>query len=154
MKIYLASDHGGFYLKEQIKKWLAQNHYRFEDLGNTVLDPEDDYPDFALAVAVKVAKEADTTGILFCRSGAGMAFAANKVKGIRAVVPFDNKSVVHARMHNNANILCLSGDWFNFEKCTELISLWLSTLFNNEERHVRRINKITNYEITINNNVI
>ena len=153
MKVFLGSDHGGFQLKEQVKEWFGGQGFDFEDLGNTVLDQEDDYPDFAFKVAEKVAGESDSFGILFCRSAAGMVIAANKIKGIRAVTGFDIQSAKHAREHNNANILALSGDWMDLEKAKAIVKVFLETKFTGEERHARRIKKITDYEKTNNKNV-
>jgi len=121
--IYLGSDHGGFDLKEKIKKWLTQWGYTFEDLGNNIYDQEDDYPEFAFTVARKVSGDEEkglryplewkqrSKGILLCRSAAGMLIAANKIKGARATTAFDTRSARHSRLHNDANILALSGDW-------------------------------------------
>jgi ribose 5-phosphate isomerase B len=155
--IYLGCDHGGFELKEKIKKWLTSLGYQWEDLGNKVFDKEDDYSLYALMVGQKVSLEqAKLTknihwekrpkGILVCRSSAGMAIAANKVCGIRAVTAFDVKSAMHARAHNNANVLALSGDWLTEKSAQDIIKTWLTTEASNEERHVRRIKMIQEYE--------
>lgn len=146
MKIYLGADHGGFELKEKIKERLAQWGYTFEDLGNTVFDPSDDYPDFAFKVAKAVAKNPDSRGILTCRSAAGMVIAANKVKGARAAAAFNSTAAKHSREHNDANILALSGDWTDEKQAKELLKVWLETPFSGEERHIRRIKKIEEYE--------
>lgn len=143
--IYLGSDHGGFDLKEKIKKWLTQEKYEWEDLGNKVYDPEDDYPQFAFAVAQKVAKER-SKGILCCRSAAGMVIAANKVKGARAVTAFNAESAKHSREHNDANILALSGDWLDDYQAKAILEVWLNTEFSGEERHARRIKQIEENE--------
>lgn len=160
--IYLGADHGGFELKEKIKEWLTQNHYSFEDLGNTAFDPGDDYPEIAFKVAEKVAGEGkksgsrqqaagnsfkdEQKGILLCRSAAGMVIAANKVKGIRAVSAFDKESAEHSRKHNNSNILALSGDRLNDSEACAILKVWLETEFSNLERHVRRLRVIGEYE--------
>ncbi len=160
--IYLGADHGGFELKEKIKEWLTQNHYRFEDLGNVTLDPGDDYPEIAFKVAEKVAGEEKRLGnrqqatgnswkdgqkgVLLCRSAAGMVIAANKVKGIRAVAAFDKESAEHSRKHNNSNILALSGDRLSDLNVFAILKVWLETEFSNHERHVRRLKEIEKYE--------
>lgn len=146
MKIYLGADHGGFELKEKIKQWLTHWHYQYEDLGNTVFDKDDDYPQFAFKVAEKVAKEPQALGILLCRSAAGMVIAANKVKGARAVAVFDLKSAIHSKEHNNANILGLSGDWLSEDQASQILKAWLKTPFSQDERHQRRIRQIDNYK--------
>ena len=143
--IYLGSDHGGFDFKEDLKKFLTKKEYVFEDLGNLVYDKDDDYPDYAFKVAKKVATKKSSKGILLCRSSAGMVIAANKVKGIRAVSVFDLKSAKHCRLHNDANIIALSGDWLNKQKMFKIIETFLKTEFSKEKRHVRRLSKINNY---------
>ncbi len=144
-KIYIGADHAGFELKEKLKRWLTLHQIRFEDLGNKVFDPNDDYPDFAALVAKRVVKEG-SYGILVCGSAQGMCIAANKFKGVRAVVPFSLKEVRLAREHNDANIICISG-WFHMHRySTKLLERFLTTLFSREERHVRRLNKIKRLE--------
>src|SRR5579859_2723492 len=149
MKIYLGADHGGFELKEKVKTWLSEKGYEFEDYGPFSYDEKDDYPDFAFPVAEKVAEDSsgESLGILACRSSAGVVIAANKVKGIRAAGPRDLVSTKHAREHNNINILGLSGDWVKSDaEAKEMVFAFLETPFSNDERHVRRLAKITAYE--------
>ena len=142
--IFLGTDHGGFELKEKVKKWLEEWKEEYSDLGNKEYDKEDDYPDYALAVSRQVAKGGK--GILFCRSAAGMVIAANKIAGVRAISAFDEESAQHSREHNDANVLVLSGDWLDDEKAEKIIQTWLNTEFTQEERHVRRLNKIKEIE--------
>lgn len=144
-KIILGADHGGYKLKEEIKKFLSKNGYDFEDVGNKVYDVDDDYVDYAEKVARRVSKE-NAFGILLCRSAAGMVMAANKIKGVRAVTAFDVKGAVHSRQHNDANVLALSGDWMTLKKATSILKAWLSTAFSNEERHKRRVEKMKRLE--------
>lgn len=144
--IYLGSDHGGFKFKEDLRIFLTKKGYEFKDLGNKEYDKDDDYPDFAFKVSKKVSESTNNKGILLCRSSAGMVIAANKVKGIRAVSVFDIKSAKHSRLHNNANIIALSGDWLNKTKMFRIIEAFLKTEFSNEDRHVRRLEKIKKYE--------
>jgi len=144
-KIYIAADHAGFELKEKLKTWLDHHQIEHEDLGNKVLDPNDDYPDFAAKLARKVVKEG-TSGILVCGSGIGMSIAANKVKGARAADPISFKEARLAREHNDANIICLSG-WFNrYHYSTKLLKRFLNTPFTKDARHVRRLAKIKKIE--------
>jgi len=147
MTIYLGTDHGGYQLKEIIKTWLQEQGYRVEDCGATELSPSDDYPDFAFKVAEKVVQDLDSVGILFCRSGGGMIMAANKVRRIRAIEVFDEKSAVHAKTNNNANIIAIGADWFDAEAAKKIINVFLKTEFKNETRHLRRIKKIQDYEL-------
>lgn len=144
-KIILGADHGGYYLKEEIKKFLKKEGYDFEDVGNARYDSEDDYVDYAVKVARKVAGK-NALGVLLCRSAAGMVIAANKIKGSRAVAAFGIKSAVHSREHNDANIIALSGTWLTTKKATEILSAWLSAEFTREERHIRRVEKIKRLE--------
>lgn len=143
--IYLGADHAGFVLKEKIKKWFTKKKIPFVDLGDKRLNPKDDYPDYAAKVAKAVAK-GKTLGILFCGSAQGICIAANKIKGIRAVAPFDPNEAVLSRKHEDANIICLSGWFFTLMKAKKMIELFLNTPFSGEARHVRRINKIKKLE--------
>ena len=148
MKIYLAADHGGYELKEAIKKWLQENHYEFEDCGAFTYDPEDDYPDFVFPAVEKVTQ--DKTGqdraIIGCRSSGGAVIAANKVKGIRAVSVFDIKSTEHAVTNNDANVIGVSGDWSSEAEAIKIVAAFLTTKFPGAGRHARRIEKIAEYE--------
>lgn len=140
--IYLGCDHGGYQLKEQMKDWLTGQGKAFEDLGALTFDPDDDYPQFAFAVAQKVAQDPTNAGILFCRSASGMVIAANKVKHIRAAAAYDVKQAKHSRQHDNANILGISGDWTDAKTAQDMVKAFLNTPFSNEERHIRRIEQI------------
>lgn len=147
MRIYLGADHGGYLLKEKIKNWLQEwDYFDYKDLGSYKIDDEDDYPDFAFKVGEAVSQDPYSIGILVCRSATGMVIAANKVKGIRAIDGYDQKVVLHAREHNFANILALSGDWLNDETAQKIIKTFLTTPYSDKERHRRRVEKISNYE--------
>ncbi len=144
-KIYIGSDHAGFKLKEQIKKWLDSKKIKYEDVGALILDMKDDYPDFAIPLAEKVVKD-KTKGILLCGSAEGVCIAANKVKGARAVNPSTVKLAKLSREHNDANILCLSGWFGDLGKSKKMITTFLNTSLSKESRHRRRVNKIKRYE--------
>lgn len=147
MKIYIAADHGGFLMKQSVHEWLIQEGHQVEDCGNTILDPNDDYPDFAFAAAQKVADSlGEAVGILFCRSGGGMVIVANKIKGIRAVDVFDMTSAIHARTNNNANVISIGADWMDIREAKLIIKNFLETDFHAEERHLRRLEKIAQRE--------
>ena len=152
MKIVLGADHGGFELKESIKKFLQEQEYELEDAGNVEFDREDDYVDFAEKVAREVGREGSEIGqrkimgVLMCRSAAGMVIAANKISGVRAVAAFDVKSARHSREHNDANVLALSGDWLSEEKAKSTLKEWLEVPYSNAERHTRRLRKILDLE--------
>lgn len=144
--IYLGTDHAGFELKEAAKAYLTEHAIPFVDIGDTKPDPNDDYPDFAIPVAEKVSSVDEQSGILFCESAGGMSIAANKVKGARAVVCQNIADVVHAKEHNNANIMVISHMHVSVEQLPQLINTWITTPFTNEDRHVRRLAKISKYE--------
>jgi len=146
MRIYIASDHGGYQLKEELKGYLKDKGYQVEDLGNTKFDPEDDYPDFVFPLASRVAQGEQGLGIVIGRSGNGETMAANKVKGVRAVVCLNEKMAQKARLDNDANVLSLGADYINTETAKKIVDAFLTTLFSGEERHKRRLGKIKNYE--------
>ena len=144
-KIYIGSDHAGFRVKEKLKKYFKKIGISHEDLGTYSLESVD-YPDYAAAVAKKVAKEKYAKGVLICGTGTGMVIAANKIKGIRAAAAYDRYSAEMSRFHNDANILALRGRFFPFEKIKKIVSVWLRTPFSQKPRHKRRINKIKLFE--------
>ncbi len=141
--IYIASDHAGYRLKEEIKDYLNELGIKYRDLGARKPDPDDDYPDFAFKVAEKVSKNPDQDrGILICGTGQGMMQAANKVKGIRAFVAWDEYTAEQARFHSNANVLTLGGQVTPLEMAKKIVTTWLSTGFSGEIRYKRRLKKI------------
>lgn len=140
-KVFIAADHGGFRLKEALKRHLQKRGIPFEDLGT---DSEEavDYPDFALKGARMVAAGSMRAGILVCGTGIGMCIAANKVRGIRAALCWNTESARLARGHNNANVLCLGGRLLKQRVAEKIADAFLSTQFSKEERHRRRVRKI------------
>ena len=144
MTIFLGSDHAGFQLKEKIKKYLQEYGKEVQDLGAFELNPDDDYPDFILPAARKVAENPqENFGIFFGASGQGEAIAANKVKGVRAAVYYGGslELVRRSRSHNSANVLSLGARFLTVEEAVDAIELWLRTEFEGG-RHERRIQKI------------
>ncbi len=146
MKIYLAADHAGFDLKEEIKSYLLSKNWEVEDLGNFKKVQDDDYPDWVSLAAEKVSNDEDSRGIVFGRSGEGEAIVANKFKNIRAVVGFNSENVRLTRLDNDANILSLGSEFVNSNQALELVEIFLQTQFSKEERHIRRISKIKKFE--------
>lgn len=142
MIVYLGADHGGFELKENLKKYLTELGYELDDMGAHTLNPNDDYTDFVFPVAQKVAQDPQNRGIVIGRSGQGEAIAANKLKGIRAAVCFSEEMAKRTRDHNNSNILSLGADFINTETAKRIVKVFLETPFSGEERHVRRLKKI------------
>ena len=139
--IYLGSDHSGFALKEAVKKILQVRGETIEDCGTNSSNASD-YPIFAKKVADKVSKDELAKGILFCRSGQGMAITANRYKNIRAAVAWDKMSAAESRRDNDSNILSLPVDFVSMEKAIEIIDIWLETPFSELERHRERIDQI------------
>lgn len=141
MKIYLGADHAGYKLKEKVKSLLDAKGIPYEDVGTHSSNPVD-YPDYANAVAERVVKNKGSRGILICGTGTGMAIAANRVKGSRAVAAYDSYSARMSRVDNDSNILALRGKRFPFEEIEKIIKIWLKTDFSNSLRHRRRIRKL------------
>jgi len=146
MKLYLGADHRGFELKNSIAAWLKTQGHEVVDCGNAVLDPLDDYPDFAFAVAQNVAKDHGSRGIMFCGSGTGVTIAANKIDGIRAADAFSADEVRHSRKHDDMNVLAIAADYTSSEEAKTYITIFLSEPFSPQEKYIRRIQKITDME--------
>lgn len=144
--MFIGSDHAGFALKERIKKALDERGLAYEDCGPFCLDKEDDYPDFCIPVAERVAGLKGAKGIVIGGSGEGEAMVANKVKGIRAAVVYDAFTAVKSRQHNDANVIALRGRGVSAEKSLRLLFLWLRTPFIGAAKHKRRIRKIAAFE--------
>lgn len=141
--IYLGADHRGYYLREKVKLWLSQWNLPFEDLGNKERDENDDYPDFAVAVAKKVSEhEQEAVGIVICGSGIGVDVVANKFPRIRCGLGFSAQQVKVAREHDDINILALPADFLSDKKAKKIIEIFLKTEFDSEKNHQRRIEKI------------
>jgi ribose 5-phosphate isomerase B len=139
--VYIGSDHAGFEMKEEIKKYLTGKSIKFLDLGAFSHDSID-YPDIAREVAEKVVEDKAGIGILICGTGIGMMMAANKQPGIRAAVCTNDLMAKMARMHNDANVLCLGSRIISPELAKQLTDIFLDTEFEDEERHKRRIAKM------------
>jgi len=143
--IYVGADHRGFHLKEKVVEFLRGLDYEVKDLGAKIYDKDDDYNEISVKLAEKVARE-NTKGILLCGSGVGVCLAANKVLGVRAALCTSQKQARLAREDSDANILCLATDLINEEENFEIAKTFLETVFSSEERFIRRINKIKEYE--------
>lgn len=141
--LYIASDHAGFQLKKYLVRYIEkQLKLEVEDMGPAEFDKDDDFPDFALPLAKKVAADKDSLGILICGSGHGVCIAANKVSGSRAILGYSIEAAEWARRHNNANVLCLAGRVLTEEHAAAIVKKFLENSFDGEERLVRRIAKI------------
>lgn len=144
MKIAIGSDHGGYNLKEDIKKYLKENGIEFKDFGTDSVD-SCDYPDYAFRVSRAVAEGEFDKGILICGTGIGISIAANKVKGIRAALCGDTFSARMSREHNDANILCLGERVTGRGLAEEIVAVWLEVEFAGG-RHKTRVDKILEFE--------
>ena len=145
MIISMASDHGGFGLKETIKAALTKEGYEIRDFGCYSTESMD-YPDTAFPAAEAVASGECERGIVICTTGIGMSICANKVKGIRCALCTDTESAQLTRLHNDSNILALGAKNVSEALGLEIAKIWLTTDFSGAERHARRVAKITNYE--------
>ena len=143
-RIAIGADHAGFQIKENIKRFLEQAGYAVEDVG-TWSEESVDYPDYARAVAERVAGGKEQLGVLVCGTGMGMAIAANKVPGIRAAVVHDKVTARAAREHNDANVLTLGGRLIEAGLAVEIVKEFLDAQFAGG-RHQRRVDKITEME--------
>ncbi|MCR4305896.1 MAG: RpiB/LacA/LacB family sugar-phosphate isomerase [Candidatus Daviesbacteria bacterium] len=165
MKVYLATDHAGFELKEKVKEFLTGEGYEVEDCGAYEFDKDDDYPDFISKAAKAVSKNPEhTRAIIFGGSGQAEMMVANKYKGVRAALFYNPAAPVGAsdvtgrvsidpyemirltREHNNSNVLSLGVRFLTEDQARQAVKAWLSEPFPNHERHARRIDKIKKIE--------
>ena len=148
MRVYLGSDHAGFELKQQLVEHLKALGHEPVDCGPHAYDAEDDYPPFVLLAATRAAGDADSAGIVLGGSGNGEAIAANKVRGVRCALAFSEDTARLAREHNDANVLSLGARMYDAATAQRFVEIFLSTKFTGEERHVRRIGMLSDYEET------
>ncbi len=146
LHVALGTDHGGFPMKAQLLTWLQNQGYKILDVGAHTLDPGDDYPDFAEAVAEAVASGQAQRGILVCGSGVGACIAANKVPGVRACLCHDTYSAHQGVEHDDMNVICLGARVIGIELAKELVTAFLKARFTGEERHRRRVEKVITIE--------
>jgi len=135
-------DHGGYPLKQTVFDALEADGHVPIDLGADELDPADDYPDFALAVVRAMLGGDAERGILVCGSGAGVAVAATKVRGIRAAMAHDTYTAAQCVEHDNCNVLALGARVIGDEIASELVAAFANAVFSGEERHARRLAKV------------
>ena len=145
MKITIGSDHGATELKDAVKKVLAEFKVEINDVGTFGNDAVD-YPDIAEKVCAEVVSGNAERGIVLCGTGIGISIAANKIKGIRCALCNDVFSAKMSREHNNANVLAMGGRVLGIGPASEIVRAWLSTDFSGDERHNRRIAKISALE--------
>jgi ribose 5-phosphate isomerase B len=140
LPIAIGSDHAGFHYKEQLKTWLTQQGWKVDDKGTYSTDSTD-YPDYAHPVATMVEDGQAAAGILICGSGNGVCMTANKHKGIRAALCWNEELAILSRQHNNANVLCIPERFIEYTTAQNMTELFLSTAFEGG-RHERRVEKI------------
>ncbi len=146
MRIHIGSDHAGLELKAELIRHLRGNGHDVTDHGPHEYDALDDYPDFCIPAAEAVAKDPSSLGIVLGGSGNGEQIAANKVKGIRAALAWSIETARLAKEHNNANVIAVGGRMHEISFVKQIIDAFINEPFSNDERHVRRINKISNFE--------
>lgn len=147
MKIYIATDHAGFELKEKLVSFLRDELLReVVDLGAETHNPDDDYPMYIKKAAKAVSEDTEAKAIILGGSGQGEAMVANRFTGVRATVYYGGPAdiITLSREHNDANMLSLGARFLSEEEARQAVTLWLQTNFSEEERHVRRIKQIDN----------
>ena len=144
MRVVLGSDHGGYETKLVAIEYLKENNIDFVDLGCYSKDSVD-YSEYGIKVAEMVRDNDDTVGIVVCTTGIGISIAANKVKGIRAALCFNEKVAMMTRLHNNSNVLALPGAYLDKEETKKIVHNFLTTEFEGG-RHTRRVDIISNYD--------
>ncbi|MEC4014864.1 ribose-5-phosphate isomerase [Streptomyces sp. H27-D2] len=148
MRVYLGSDHAGFELKNHLVEWLKAQGHEPVDCGPHIYDAQDDYPPFCLRAAEGTAADSEALGIVIGGSGNGEAMAANKVRGVRAALAWSEQTAALGREHNNANVISIGGRMHTREEATRFAEVFLDTPYSGEERHTRRIEMLTTYELT------
>ena len=148
MRVYLGSDHAGFELKAHLVGWLAENGHEPVDCGPATYEPDDDYPPFVIAAALRVAADRGSLGVVIGGSGNGEQIAANKVKGIRAALAWNDETAALARQHNDANVVSIGARQHTIGEATALVEVFLNTGFSGESRHSRRLAMVSDFEET------
>jgi ribose 5-phosphate isomerase B len=146
LKIAIGADHGGLPLKVDLQQWLQSQGCQLLDLGAHSHDPDDDYPDFAHAVATAVASRQARRGLVICGSGVGASIVANKVPGVRAGLCHDTYSAHQGVEHDDMNVLCMGARIIGIELAKEIVSAFLNATFIDQGRYRRRLNKLLSIE--------
>jgi ribose 5-phosphate isomerase B len=146
MRVGIATDHGGFDLKNELAAYLREAGHEVVDFGASSLNPGDDYPDFVIPLAQAVVAGKVERGLAVCGSGVGASVCVNKVAGVRAGLVQDHYSAHQGVEHDDMNILCIGGRVMGFVVARELVDAFLAATFTQEERHVRRLRKVAALE--------
>jgi len=144
--LVIGADHAGYALKEFVKHRLARAHQTIVDVGAFTKRQGDDYPVFAVALATRVRRTADSRGILVCGSGVGMAMVANKVSGIRAALAWDPRVAARSRQEEDTNVLVLPADFVSRTLAEKIVQVWLATPFKRLPRYRRRLGEVQRLE--------
>ncbi|GAA4687611.1 ribose-5-phosphate isomerase [Streptomyces buecherae] len=148
MRVYLGSDHAGYELKNHLVEWLTAGGHEPVDCGPHIYDAQDDYPPFCLRAAERAVADEGSLGIVIGGSGNGEQIAANKVKGARAALAWSEETARLGREHNNANVLSVGARMHTLDEATSFVAAFLDTPYSGEERHTRRIDMLSSYELT------
>jgi ribose 5-phosphate isomerase B len=146
MKIHLGCDHAGFELKEKVAQHLKSKGHEVIDHGAKTHDALDDYPVFCFLAAQGAAQDPNSLAIVIGGSGNGEQIAANKIKGVRAALAWSVETAKLAREHNNANVIGIGGRMHSESESLAIVDAFIDTKFSNDDRHMRRINQISEYE--------
>jgi len=148
MRVHLGSDHAGFELKTHVAEWLREQGYDVVDHGPVEYDPVDDYPPYVLRAGQAVVNDRGSLAVVIGGSGNGEQIAANKVPGVRAALAWNDETAGLAREHNDANVLSVGARMHSLDEATRLVERFLTTPFSGDERHLRRIQMIGQFEST------
>jgi len=148
MRVYLGSDHAGYELKAHLVEELRAAGHETIDVGPATYDSEDDYPAYCLAAGAMVVGDPGSLGVVIGGSGNGEQIAANKVPGVRAALAWSQETATLAREHNDANVISIGSRMHSADEATGLVTAFLATAFSGEQRHVRRIGQVADYEKT------
>lgn len=146
MRVYLGSDHAGFELKSSLIDRLNELGHEPVDCGPAAYDAEDDYPPYVLLAATRTAEDPGSLGIVIGGSGNGEAIAANKVPGVRCALAFSEETARLGREHNDANVISLGARMYAESDAMRYAEIFLTTRFSAEQRHVRRLRELADYE--------
>lgn len=138
MKVFIGADHNGFELKKEVHAHLLSKDYEVIDKGDTEFKQDDDFPVYAARVASEVLANEDSVGILICGSGQGVCMAANRFKGIRAALAWNEESAIESKHDDDANILCLPSRQLGVAEANEIVDAWLKAKFSGAARFRRR----------------
>ena len=148
MRVYLASDHAGFELRQHLVQWLLTAGYEVVDLGAATYQAEDDYPSYCIITASRTVQDPGSLGVVIGGTGNGEQISANKVPGVRAALAWSEETARLARAHNDANVVGIGARMHTMDEAVAIVTTFLQTPFSGEERHQRRINQVTAYEAT------